>query len=186
MGIIGAEKALQILDMKTWKSRIKWRTPCKYDAVYLLKGCSKSGNANNNEQVYIAGRDNELLLCEIPLDNLSGNQKKRKRNEKTVDHPVAPESTSTDLLTDEVKESVPSGSLSNVSKLRLSHHRGVRAESYWCGLDITTTTSIESSEVPSKVGDRIIGICGKGKVYVIENSQLMRVARDDGQEDVEN
>jgi hypothetical protein len=138
------------------------------------------------ERIYVAGRDNELLLCEVPAETMNGNRKKRKRNEK------AKELTGT--KTDDVTEgdqgtnvcgdgehviaavTAASGTLSTVSKLRLSHHRGVRAESYWCGLDITTTESAAGG-----VGDRIVGVCGKGKMYVIENSQLMRVAREDGE-----
>lgn len=177
VAITGAEKNLQILDMKTWKSRNKWRTPCKYEAVHLMQQQAPHSE-ESCERIYVAGRDNELLLCEVPVEMMNG-KKKRKRNEKVnnaVDDVLEgdPASITCGDGDSTMTVSAGSGSLSTASKLRLSHHRGIRAESYWCGLDVTTTQS-----ATGEVGDRIVGVCGKGKIYVIENSQLMRVARED-------
>jgi hypothetical protein len=176
--------------MKTWKSRIKWRTPCKYEAVHLLTGHQDQAPQDEEswERIYVAGRDNELLLCEVPVETMNGNRKKRKRTEKTKEAMEVLEGEQGSIVCgDGDSATAPSavalaasGSLSTVSKLRLSHHRGIRAESYWCGLDVTTTESVSGG-----VGDRIVGVCGKGKMYVVENSQLMRVAREDGNESKE-
>jgi hypothetical protein len=202
VAITGAEKTIQILDMKTWKSRTKWRTPCKYEGVHLMKGLSPNTADQTREQIYVAGRDNELLLCEIPLENANGAQKKRKRAAESSANKSPDDAEGGGVIQveePELSSAAPlvSGSLSNVSKLRLSHHRGVRAEASWCGLDITSTVDLsEEAEEDSEqgedksheqqqqrvAGDRIIGLCSKGKLYIIENSEKMRVACDDDPE----
>jgi hypothetical protein len=203
VAITGAEKTVQILDMKTWKSRTKWRTPCKYEGVHLMRSLLTQSDpqvASTRERLYVAGRDNEVLLCEIPLETTgTGAQKKRKRAQSNAVAKLSAGNGEGEVV--QVEELEPtstsplvSGSLSNVSKLRLSHHRGVRAEASWCGLDITTTeegptvqeedgeggeTEEKRDQQERAMGDRIVGLCSKGKLYIIENSERMRVACDD-------
>ncbi len=80
----GADRNVYIYDSRTWKSRLKWRSPCKYDIIKIMNAKhdnssnnndnnSSNVNSNNNSHnmlAYLVGSDNEIMLCNL-LSNTS-------------------------------------------------------------------------------------------------------------------
>ena len=76
----GADKTVYVYDTRTWRARIKWRSPCKFDIIKLMEArsvCSASNRVDDiihqadtiqnsgGPFVYLAGWDNEVLLCDL-------------------------------------------------------------------------------------------------------------------------
>lgn len=249
--LTGSEKNIRIYDNRMWKTITKWRAPHKFDVVKLLP------SSNNPLQLYVAGRDNEVLLCDLephlstpsigPKGSIINNSNKKKKQvpKKKMNQPenaasdnVASEDSSpsskrqkvsadNDTATttnttgkvmsftylnitvcsiwqascdvyecvmsicqggDDAGEELLPMQLPTGSKLRISHHRGVRAEAMWAGLDVVTcgiNSSINSGEVEGEetstgsaavVSDRLVGLCGNGKLYISDHANLMKLA----------
>lgn len=200
----GSEKNIRIYDNRMWKTITKWKAPHKFDVVKLLP-CS-----NNPLQLYVAGRDNEVLLCDLE-PHLMSTQVQKVKDRKHIHPPVenpnptvdTSSATSEDVISNppskKRKPNNASSSASEVdssnfitaqrdasltgpcpstellpmqlptsSKLRISHHRGVRAESLWAGLDVVLKNGDGN--------DRLVGLCGRGKLYIADNANLMKLA----------
>ena len=128
---------IRVLDGKTWRSRVKWRAPNKYDIVKLVRGPADTrASSSNLLPLYIVGRDNEVLYCNIPLQMAHQQKRKGKRDQEGLQHVQQKKNR-----VDEVKEGLSDTSactsetapkaapvlhhteLPSASKLRLSHHR---------------------------------------------------------------
>jgi WD40 repeat protein len=184
----GADKNIRIYDNRMWKTITKWRAPHKFDVVKLLP------SSNNPLQLYVAGRDNEVLLCDLEPHLMSTQVQKVKSRKSAPPVPsVAVESNAQSDInpplkkqksndTDVTKSGDVAVSAANTnsgpellpmqlptsSKLRISHHRGVRAEFMWAGLDVVLKNESEN--------DRLVGVCGRGKLYVVDSANLMKLA----------
>lgn len=198
-------------------------------------------SSNNPLQLYVAGRDNEVLLCDLEPHLLSSQVQKVKsrkhapsstpssstspvssssevdnhplkkqkqnqidnatttatgNNKDTNAHPLHTTDTgstaSVPISTTQCVELLPM-QLPTSSKLRISHHRGVRAESNWAGLDVLQmdmrhSNSDNNSDSDNENGrstvkdnnntvqDRLVGLCGHGKVYIADSANLMKLA----------
>ena len=54
----GSDRTVYVYDSRTWKAKLKWKSPCKYDIVKLLPTAS-------SPIIYVIGSDNEVMLCDI-------------------------------------------------------------------------------------------------------------------------
>lgn len=87
----GSDKIVCIYDSRMLKCRFKWRSPCKYDIAKLI-AChspprSPVGGADDAQQLssqerhkhlmYVAGRDNEVLLCDIEINDIKVRSKSK-------------------------------------------------------------------------------------------------------------
>lgn len=189
----GSDKNIRIYDTRMWKTITRWRAPHKFDVVKLLP------SSNSSLQLYVAGRDNEVLLCDLEPHLLATQVAKGKGRSGQASvaaavagargddddvsggaaaadadlNPPLKKQRSTDNTSAAV-DSSGAGSellpmqLPTSSKLRISHHRGIRAESVWAGLDVVLGTEGEH--------DRLVGLCGHGKLYLADGADLMRLA----------
>ena len=170
---------------------------CAMQVVKLLP------SSNNPLQLYVAGRDNEVLLCDLEPHLLSTQVQKIKSRkqpppsssslDKNDVHPQKKQKQIPVHITDSTlsastaasdnnapvrASSVQSGDLlvpmqlPTSSKLRISHHRGIRAESNWAGLDVLHMDSGKDNTAT----DRLVGLCGRGKVYIADSAHLMKLA----------
>lgn len=55
------DRVVYLFDIRTWKCRQNWRSPCKYDIVHLLP----SSNPLKPWNLYLVGSDNEILLSNV-------------------------------------------------------------------------------------------------------------------------
>jgi hypothetical protein len=121
---------VRVLDGKTWRSRVKWRAPNKYDIAKLLLAPPSVSAAVSGSPLplYIAGRDNEVLLCNVPVQishqqrGAGGNgeghpMRKKMRLDKAVADTGAAGKAGGEAVTLHHTE------LPSASKLRMSHHR---------------------------------------------------------------
>jgi hypothetical protein len=136
LAVAGSDKIVYLYDSRMMKCRLKWKSPCKYDIVKLLPCCSGSN------QLYVAGRDNEVLLCDIETNDIkvSGKSKidaydtsstatRKKRKSESDDMNVNSENPSENvddiMIENKAAQDVNinHAPLPNASKLRISHHR---------------------------------------------------------------
>lgn len=104
----GADRTVQVYDSRTWRMRLNWRSPCKYDIIRLLP--AQGGRARG---IYVCGLDNEVLLCDV-----TGVEKK----------PAVAKGVKRKADEDEAAEGGGGpchAALPDSSKLRISHHRYV-------------------------------------------------------------
>jgi hypothetical protein len=147
--VAGADRNIYAYDNRTWRSRVKCSSPCKFDIVKLLP------SSLSTSHFYVGGLDNEILQVEIlSLQNESGT-----KDRETIGHP-----------TKRLHADLPGGPVlpCSGSKLKESHEKGFRAESRWLGIDVIQT--IDGNET-------LHGLCDNGKLYYLDNSQLMPSVR---------
>lgn len=151
-------------------------------------------SSNSPLQLYVAGRDNEVLLCDLEPHLLSTQVQKVKSrkqapsSEEGSSQPIKKqkhkeESSATNPVSDSKMLPHSSGTAQGVdllpmqlptsSKLRISHHRGVRAESNWVGLDVLLQNTDAGTGAKN---DRLVGLCGHGKLYIADSANLMKLA----------
>lgn len=70
IAVAGADRTVYLYDCRSWRTRLRWRSPCKYDIVKLI-----SANDEVSNRIYIAGHDNELFLCDLGLIAAAANDK---------------------------------------------------------------------------------------------------------------
>lgn len=113
----GADRTIQVYDSRTWRPRLNWRSPCKYDIIRLLPASSQS----RSRGVYVCGLDNEILLCDvtgIEKQQVQKRGKKRKNSDGNTD-------ITNEVTVDEAQAGPAHAVLPDSSKLRISHHRYV-------------------------------------------------------------
>jgi len=130
----GSDRTVYVYDTRTWKAKMKWRSPCKNDILHLTPGTL------TRQHVYVGGSDNELLLCDLTAGAAGAKA---------------------DLDFGPTHAALPSS-----SKLRLSHHRGIRAEAKWLGID---SYCMDDRHV-------VTGVCNLGKLYVLDHAERMKTA----------
>lgn len=84
--LAGADRCVYVYDVRTWKSRLKWRSPCKFDIVKVLP----SYLSVDKDFYYIAGHDNEVFLSELSNNNQEKDSKHKniiETGEQTVSIP---------------------------------------------------------------------------------------------------
>ena len=181
----GSEKNIRIYDNRMWKTITKWRAPHKFDIIKLLP------SSNNPLQLYVAGRDNEVLLCDLEPHFMSSQTQKSKSRKHDANTNLQSKEKDMGAIPPSKKQKQESGDdelssqtlidtgvsrdtellpmqLPSSSKLRISHHRGIRAEFMWSGLDV----SLKNDDV----NDRLVGLCGHGKLYIADNANFMKLA----------
>lgn len=161
----GSDKTIRIYDCRTWKTITKWKAPHKFDVVKMLP------SSNSSLQLYVAGRDNEVLLCDVDAQVLESKHRRAEKSatggneSKKLKRNPDDTTNEAEILAHARDELLPM-QLPSSSKLRISHHRGIRAEALWSGLDVFR----------SELGDRLVGLCGRGKLYVADNANFMKLA----------
>lgn len=112
----GSDRTVQVYDARTWRLRLNWRSPCKYDIIKLLPAASDS----RARGVYVCGLDNEILLCDVTGTDLKQPKEQKKGTKRKVDDSQA----ESDAKKGEDAAVGPShAALPDSSKLRISHHR---------------------------------------------------------------
>jgi hypothetical protein len=111
----GADRSVQVYDVRTWRPRLNWRSPCKYDIIHLLPASSET----RSRGVYVCGLDNEILLCDVTGVEKQPVQKKGLKR-KIME---APGDTLDTAPVEQTKAGPSHALLPDSSKLRISHHR---------------------------------------------------------------
>lgn len=146
--VAGSDRNIYAYDNRTWRSKVKCSSPCKFDIVKLLPSSLSACH------FYVGGLDNEVLQVEISSLHNEGSTKDRESKES-----IGPPAKK--MHVDSSEGAVLSLS---TSKLKESHEKGFRAESRWLGIDVTQT--INGNEI-------LHGLCDNGKLYYLNYSQLM-------------
>jgi hypothetical protein len=157
----GADRNVYVYDIRKWKCRLKWKSPCKYDITkLLLVNSAGNNNISRASHFFLGGGDNEVLQCDSAAKYL---QLGGAEASKSSDEAIKPDSSSSSLPASHAN-------LPASSKLRLSHHRGVRSESRWAGLD--------ASWSGDEHGSIVVGMCEMGNYYVLRGAHLMTMANN--------
>lgn len=127
----GSDKVVRLLDCKTWRTRVKWRAPNKYDIAKLLEGPPSTSPTTSPLPLYIVGRDNEVLLCNVPMHMTNqhrggGDSAQNVRKKMRVEKSEAGGITSGAVHIPPLHHT----ELPSASKLRMSHHRLVSNNFY--------------------------------------------------------
>ena len=111
----GSDRTVQVYDARTWRLRLNWRSPCKYDIIKLLPSASNT----RSRGVYVCGLDNEILLCDVAgTDQKQPALKKGTKRKIDDSQPAAGEQKGEDSTVGPSHAALPDS-----SKLRISHHR---------------------------------------------------------------
>ena len=134
---------VRILDCKTWRSRVKWRAPNKFDIVKILPGPTAPGML----PLYLTGRDNEVLLCNVQLpakqqDQRQGHRQVMASGQDRDHHEEIPASKKARVE----RETLHHTELPSASKLRMSHHRLAFRYSHGGSGIISGVSNITSTE----------------------------------------
>ncbi|CAE7633636.1 unnamed protein product, partial [Symbiodinium microadriaticum] len=129
----GSDRVVRVLDSKTWRSRVKWRAPNKYDIVKLLPGPCPA--ESSSVSLYLTGRDNEVLRVNVPTQmtqqqrvaatkgtSLESFPHKKRRVEQANEVERGVELGSTAKNASAPPRPLHHTELPSASKLRMSHH----------------------------------------------------------------